>query len=70
MLEEYNVISLPYDGIQFIRLASSQLNEQEQDSKEGEKEAGKDLEMLISGQIESMRGMRRKVTGGNEVTKK
>lgn len=61
---------MPYDGIQFIWLASSQLNEQEQDSKEGAKEAGKDLEMLISGQIESIRGMRRKVTGENEVTKK
>lgn len=61
---------MPRDRIQFIRLASSQLNEQDQDSKEGEKETGRDLEMLISGQIESIRGMRRKVTGEKEVTKK
>ena len=61
---------MPRDRIQFIRLASSQLNEQDQDSKEGEKETGRDLEMLISGQIECIRGMRRKVTGEKEVTKK
>lgn len=61
---------MPRDRIQFIRLASSQLNEQDQDSKEGEKETGRDLEMLISGQIERIRGMRRKVTGEKEVTKK